>query len=238
MAGIDRYAQLVRALPGQGERVPPGPRPLTRADVATEQRQRILRVVADLIAKRGYADTSTDLIVRRAKVGYGTFYKFFADKEAAFLALFDETFRTTSKLIAAAYVEDAGTRPWSDRLAAAITVFYREIAADPPLWKACLVESLTAGPKVLGRYEAAIQQLAAILDDGRKETKDGSTLPDTLEGTLAGGIVWIAYQRLITGEAAEGLPGLLPEAIQFSLSPYLGETAAAEIAARHADSGA
>jgi AcrR family transcriptional regulator len=67
--------------------VPPGKEPLARADAAADQRRRILRVTADIVAKRGYAGTSTDLIVRRAKVGYGTFYKFFADKEAAFLAL-------------------------------------------------------------------------------------------------------------------------------------------------------
>jgi hypothetical protein len=38
-------------------------------------------VTADLVSKRGYSDTTTELIVRRAKVGYGTFYKFFADKK-------------------------------------------------------------------------------------------------------------------------------------------------------------
>ena len=212
--------------------MPPGKQPLPRDDVAAEQRRRILRVTADLIAKRGYADTSTELIVRRARVGYGTFYKFFADKEEAFVALFDETFDSNSKLIAAAYA-DGEDRPWGDRVAAAIATYYEAIAADPPLWRACLVESLTAGPKVLMRYEGAIQAMGEMLRQGRREAPDAAALPETLEGTLVGGIVWIAYQRLIVGDAAEGLPKLLPEAIQFALSPYLGEERAGAIASRN-----
>jgi AcrR family transcriptional regulator len=214
--------------------VPPGPKPLARKDASAAQRERILRITAELIAKRGYADTTTELIVRRAKVGYGTFYKFFADKEAAFLALFDETFEANSKLIAAAY-GSADSGPWPDRVAEAIRTFYEAIAADPPLWRACLVESLTAGPMVLARQEAAIAQLAEILKPGRAETAEGAELPHTLERTLAGGIVWIAHQRLIVGEAAEALPALLPEAIQFVLSPYLGEEAAVTVANRYTD---
>ena len=220
--------------------MPPGKQPLPRDDVAAEQRRRILRVTADLIAKRGYADTSTELIVRRARVGYGTFYKFFADKEEAFVALFDETFDTNSKLIAAAYGNGADDRPWGDRVTAAIATFYEAIAGDPPLWRACLVESLTAGPEVLMRYEGAIQAMGEMLKQGRREAPDADALPETLEGNLVGGIVWIAYQRLILGDAAEGLPRLLPEAVQFALSPYLGEKAAGDVAKRHlvgADAG-
>lgn len=215
--------------------MPPGPKPLARKDAGAAQRERILRVTAELIAKRGYADTTTELIVRRAKVGYGTFYKFFADKEAAFLALFDETFQTYSRLVADAYGDEADGRPWAERTAEAIRTFFEAIAADPPLWRACLVESLTAGPIVLARQEAAISQLGEILKPGRAESPESAELPDTLERTLAGGIVWIAHQRLIVGEAAEALPKLLPEAIQFVLSPYLGEEAAVAVANGYAD---
>ena len=224
----------MRALPGESRRVPAGSKPLARKDAALEQRRRILRVTADLIAKRGYGGTTTELIVRRARVGYGTFYKFFASKEAAFLALFDETFETTGAVIAAAYGGEGDGRPWAERIGAAIRTFYAAIASDPQLWRACLVEALTAGPEVLGRYESSIRELAGLLRRGREESADAAVLPKALEETLAGGIVWIAYQRLVAGEAATELPALLPEAIQFSLSPYLGEREAAAFAARYA----
>jgi AcrR family transcriptional regulator len=190
--------------------------------------------MADLVAKRGYSDTTTELIVRRAKVGYGTFYKFFPDKEACFLALFDETLEQTSETLEEAYRSADPSTSWAERVAIAIGALYQRITEDPALARACLVESLTAGPAVLARYEAALRQLGLILKPGREHSEAAADLPDTLESTLAGGIVWIAYQRLIVGEA-DRLPGLLPEAVQFALSPYLGEEAAVAVAEHHAD---
>jgi AcrR family transcriptional regulator len=221
----------MRALPGRSQRKPSGPTPVQREAAAIDQRRRILRVAADLVAKRGYADTSTDLIVRRAKVGYGTFYKFFPDKEAAFVALFDDTFERTGAVIAEGYRSQLQAEGWADAVAAALSAFYREIASDPPLWRTCLVESLTAGPAILQRYEEALGHLGALLKGGRSETEAAANLPDTLESTLAGGIVWFAYQRLIVGEGGE-LMGSLPEAVRFALTPYIGESAAVAAASR------
>jgi AcrR family transcriptional regulator len=191
-----------------------------------------MRVTAELVAKRGYQDTTTELIVRRAKVGYGTFYKFFKDKEQCFLTLYDETLEQTDVELTAAYAAGGPDTTWAERVSAAIEALYRRIVEDPALARACLVESLTAGPAVLGRYEASIRRLSGILAPGRTETENGSHLPDTLESTLACGILWIAYQHLIVGES-ERLPSLLPEAIQFALSPYLGEEAAVAVADRY-----
>jgi AcrR family transcriptional regulator len=205
---------------------------VSRDDAAAEQRRRILRVTAQLVAKRGYQDTTTELIVRRAKVGYRTFYKFFKDKETCFLALYDETLERTDSILKAAYASGDPDTPWSSRVAAAIDALYRQIVEDPALARACLVESITAGPAVLSRYEGAIHRLCRILEPGRRESEIGGELPDTLENTLAGGILWIAYQLLIVGETSR-LPDLLPEAIQFALSPYLGEEKAVAAAESH-----
>lgn len=224
----------MRALPGQEEREPPGPRPWSRSDAASQQRHRILRATAELIAKRGYAGTKNDTIVRRARVGYGTFYKFFADKDEAYRALFEETYEVHAPRIAEAFGGPADERPWGDRVAAAIAVFYATIAADPILWKACIVEVLTAGPEVLKRNDEAIESLGEILKFGREEKSAPAILPRSLEATLAGGIVWVAYQRLVLGEA-DKLPGLLSEVVQFSLLPYLGEREAIKVAQRNAD---
>ena len=54
-------------------------------------------------------------------------------------------------------------------------------------------------------------------------------MPERLEETLAGGVLWVINQRLIAGEA-EKLRALLPEALEFLLRPYVGE----EVAAREA----
>lgn len=200
------------------------------------QRRRILRVTAEQVAKRGYAGTKTDVIVKSAKIGYGTFHKFFADKDAAYRALFEETYEAQAARIAEAFGGPDDQRPWADRVAAAVATFYVGIAEDPVLWRACLAEALTAGPEVQQRNEEAIQGLGQILRLGRREKKSKVELPDTLEATLAGGIVWVAYQRLVLDEA-EVLPERLSEVLQFSLAPYLGEAEAIKAAQRNAHLG-
>jgi len=228
------YPRFVRPLPGAEERQPPGPRPWSRADAGEAQRRKILRVTAELIAKRGYAGTKTDTIVKRAHVGYGTFNKFFADKDEAYRTLFEETYDLHSARIAEAFGDAEDERPWADRVAAAIATFYRAIAEDPVLWRACIVEARTAGPEVNRSNEAAIEDLGKILIPGRRQESAPANLPESIETTLAGGIVWIAYQRLVIGEA-ERLPEMLSDALQFVLLPYLGEGGARDAAQRNAN---
>lgn len=200
---------------------------MSRVAAPADQRRRILRAAAALVAKRGYQDTTTELIVRRAKVGYATFYKHFADKEECLLALFDEAWGRTEVAINEAYEEQPGA--WPQKAAAALRTLFELIVADPLLAKACLVETLSAGPTAVARYGAGLKAFDPLLRPGRELNPRGEQLPATLEDTLAGGVLWVAYQRLIVGEA-EKLPQLLPETIEFVLSPYVGEEEAVRVA--------
>ncbi len=117
----------------------------------------------------------------------------------------------------------------TERVQAALLAFFAEIDAEPLIARACLVEVLTAGPAAVERYERALHDVAhPILFPGRALNPHATRLSDSLEDTLAGGIAWIVYQRLVAGEA-ERIPGLLPEALEFVLLPYLGEEEAAPI---------
>lgn len=192
------------------------------------QRERIIGVATELFSKRGYQETPIELLIARAKVGYASFYKYFGDKEGCFLAILDATLEEARERLRAAYSEGEG--PWAERVAAAIAALYELLAENPARSRVCLVEALSAGPAVGARHEAAVTELGGMLLPGRAERQDGERLPDTLETTLAGGIVWIAYQLLVIGEA-DRLPAQVPEAVQFALSPYLGEEAAVRAAA-------
>lgn len=207
--------------------MPAGPLPVSRDAVPADQRRRILKAAAELIAKRGYQGTSAELIVRRAKVGYSTFYKHFADKEECLFAIFDTALARAEQAVGEAYERTEGT--WPEKVAAGLAVLFDHIVAHPQVARVCLVESLTAGPAAVARYEAALRRFDPMLRPGRSCNPRGEGLPDTLEATIGGGVLWIAYQRLIVGEA-EKLPGLLPETIEFVLKPYVGEEEAVRIA--------
>ena len=65
---------------------------------------------------------------------------------------------------------------------------------------------------------------------GREISPQGEELPETLEETIIGGIFWIIYQRIIMGQT-EQIQELLPELVEFALTPYLGAEAAKRAAA-------
>jgi AcrR family transcriptional regulator len=214
----------VRALPGKASRQPPGPEPVSRAEAAADQRRRILEATANLVAERGYAEATIEQIVRRARVGYATFYKHYADKQEAFLALLDAAVERTAYVVEEAYDGEAG--PWPDKVGAGLGALLALAAAHPDVARACLVEAPTAGPEAAARHEAALKRFAPMLRPGRELNPRQDKLPETLEDTLVGGVVWVINQRLIAGEADQ-LRGLLPEALEFLLRPYVGEDVAA-----------
>jgi hypothetical protein len=129
-------------------------------------------------------------------------------------------------------VAAAGERPWPEQVAAALRALFEAIAADPIAARACVVEVLTAGPAAVAHYERALRALHPILRGGRRFHPRAAELPETLEDTLAGGVLWIPYQRLVAGEAGL-VPALLPETIEFVLTPYLGEEEAVRLAEAH-----
>lgn len=208
---------------------------MSRDAVATDQRRRILAATADLVAEHGYQDTTTEMIVRRAKVGYATFYKSYAGKEECFFALLDAATEHTVRRVQEAY--DAERGPWPDRVGAALGALFEEIAAHPEVARACLVDALTAGPEAVARHESTLKRFAPFLRPGRELNPRQAKLPETLEDTLAGGVFWVINQRLIGGEV-DKLRGLLPETLEFVLRPYVGEDQAAREAGEHSSAAA
>ncbi len=204
------------------------PASLTREDVESDQRQRIFRATAELVAKRGYNDVTVQLIVRRARVSFRTFYNHFGSKEEAFLEFFDATFVAIDRRVRGALSAEPEA-PWSRHVAVALRTVFGWIIEEPIIARACIVEGPTAGPSFLGRYAAAGKAFVPLFRAGRELNPHGDQLPATLEETLAGSVLWSAYQRLIIGEV-ERLEQLLPEVIELVLRPYIGRREAAHVA--------
>jgi hypothetical protein len=99
-----------------------------------------------------------------------------------------------------------------------------------------MVEALSAGPAAVEHYEKAQQAFVSLFKLGRDVSPRGTQLPDTLEEAIIGGVFWIVYQRLAVGEAA-AIPELLPELIEFALTPYLGAETARRVGADVGETG-
>ena len=78
---VKPHAQIPSGRRGEGG--------LSKAEVATIQRSRILFAMAEAVADQGYPAVSVADVVRRAGVSRATFYEMFSDKQDCFLAAFD-----------------------------------------------------------------------------------------------------------------------------------------------------
>jgi AcrR family transcriptional regulator len=216
----------MRALPGRASRTSL-PHGITRGTVKEGQRQRILRATGELVAERGYHAVTVELIVKHARVSFKTFYGHFANKEDCFVELFETVMAEAGERMEAAVERERKVgAPWPRQVAAALRALFDVFLADPLIARASIVDAPTVGPVMIDRYQKAMSGLTPLLRQGRGLVPNADELPPTLEDTLAGGLLWSAYQRLIVGEV-DRIETLLPEAVIFVLRPYVGEREAA-----------
>lgn len=190
--------------------------------VAQSQRERMLVAVTALVAEKGYRGTTIEAIAKKARVALSTFYEHFEDKEQCFLAAFDENVADARQVFAE--LVDPG-RPWPEQIATGLEILLEMVVAEPARAKLCLVEAQAAGAAALARYQETLESVAPRLREGRDFTPNAARLPDGLEVAIAGGLAWLVHQRLVS-DRVDDLKALLPEMLQVTLTPYLGQTEA------------
>lgn len=204
----------------------PGREPLPREFIVRHQQLRIIDALAQEVSSKGYSAVTITDVVRRAGIARSTFYENFSSKEDCFLAAQQHAIST-----ALAQVIDAAGEVdyWPQRVKTGLAAFLRYVAEHPALARTCMVEVLAAGPASVRRHEEALQAFASLFKLGRNVSTNGRALPEALEEALIGGISWILYQRLVAAEF-EQVENLLPDLVEFALTPYLGAEAAREVA--------
>lgn len=218
--------QRQRSLAERLAPIPAGRHLVPRALVAENQRERTLLAVTELVAERGYQKTTVELIAKTARVALVTFYEHFENKEASFLAAFDESIATAAQVLAGV-VDEA--RPWPEQISLGLDVLLELVEREPARARLCLVDAQAAGRRALARYQAMLEGLAPKLREGRSFNPRASAMPEGLEVAIAGGLAWLLHRRLLDGRAA-GVRALLPEMLQVTLTPYLGEVEAGRAA--------
>jgi AcrR family transcriptional regulator len=189
---------------------------LPREFVAVRKRRRIMDAMAELCAEQGYEATKIADVVRRAGVARKTLYDNFDGKEEVFLAAFDGAIDDLAGEVEAACEEAGGE--WVDQVAAGLRAFLTFVVEKPAAARMCLIEAVSATPAASTRYNEAVQRFVELL---RRNAPAGKALPETIEETLVGGVAWILHQQIRRGEAERALD-LMPELLDFVLSPYQG----------------
>lgn len=203
-------------------RPPRGRHGLPREVVVRSQRERLLEATIRVVAAKGYRATTVGDLTREAGVSRTTFYELFEDKEACFLAAYDNAVDVLMRRIVAAY--EAEER-WPNRARAGLAALLEALAAEPALGRLALVDIGAAGPAAQRRFRAAVQRLTPLFEEGRDFAPGGRELPANTSRMAIGGVTGLIADELAAGRAKQ-LPELLSDLLFATLVPYIGPDAA------------
>jgi len=221
-------ADSAEGYPPELARLPPGRHGLPREFVTHNQRERLIAGLAEAVAENGYSGTTIAHITRHAAVSRRTFYEHFSSKDECFVAAYDTVMAELRERVSEGFEEASD---WPHTVRSGIGAMLAFLAAEPQLARLSMVEALVAGPVVIEHYDAAIQSFVPYFRSGREGRSPEvlARLSPTTEEALVGGMVSLISRRIIAGKA-EDLEELLPDLVEFTLTPYLGSQEASKIA--------
>jgi AcrR family transcriptional regulator len=202
------------------QQLPKGRHGLSRAFIASNQRERLLDAIANVVAEKGYAATRVADITEYAGVSRKTFYELFTDKEDCFLAAYDAITALLMDRMARALGAVADDS-WEVQVSALLGEFLRFLAAEPAFARMCIVEVLGSGAKGLARRDTAIEAFFPVVDQiPRSQPGADRRLSELTPMFVTGGILEVVYAAIRRGEV-ETLPDLEEDLTRLAFRAYL-----------------
>lgn len=147
----------------------PGRHQLSREEVATNQRDRILRALESVMSEKGYLDTSVADVIKVAGVSRQTFYEQFSCKRDCFVASFE---RRQRSLIDWLEMGSTGASPL-ERFSGMLRNYLTVMSIDPGLSRLYLIGVYAAGPEAIARrfemQQMFVDAMASVLDVSTEE---------------------------------------------------------------------
>jgi AcrR family transcriptional regulator len=198
---------------------------ISRQALEDERRERLLRAMTSVFAKRGYPAATVEHLIAGGKVSMGGFYNYFEGKEDCFVQVFDRVVAQAFERILAAVPAAAD---WPAEATAGLRALVAFAVEQPLPTRIVLIEAQAGGPEAVRRYNATMKAAADFLRRGRAESRAAEKLPENFEDATASGLVWLLQSRLVRGELADA-EELYPQMAKVVLEPYLGSERAARV---------
>jgi AcrR family transcriptional regulator len=131
--------------------LPRGRHGLDFKDLRALRRTRLLQAMMELVAHKGYAQTTVPEVVAAARVSRNAFYEFFDDKEDCFLALCDEYALDLHKILVG--FVSGGT--WQSALRNGLRAYLTWWRERPQFSRACFLELSTVGERAIAQRQRA-----------------------------------------------------------------------------------
>jgi len=202
--------------------LPPGRSHLSSAEVARNQRERIMFATAEIAARKGFTASTIADITSAAHVDRRVFYSHFGDKQQAFLAVHELAIHQIMAVGARAFFSVVS---WPERIWQGILAASQFQATYPTISHMGYVEAHAVGPPAIQRIEDSHRAFAIFLQEGNQHTSDPPSV--TVTEAIIAAIFEIGYHQTRGGHAG-ALTSNAYHATYLALAPYLGPRAANE----------
>jgi AcrR family transcriptional regulator len=194
------------------EALPRGRHGLSREEVETSQRTRLLQATVELGTERGFASLTLTDIVGRAAVARSTFYEHFADKEQCFLEAFDYAAdRVLERVLVIGPPPDGD---FASPVHAYIARLLELVVEEPGLVRVVAADAETLGPAAAERQRAIRSRFAnglvALRDFLRRDDPALGPITQTRALAIVGAITEVLQHTFHTSGIA-ALPALQSE---------------------------
>lgn len=201
------------------DQLPRGRHSLSREQVFSSQRGRMMRAVAVVVAEKGYGATVVENIVSVAGVSRKTFYEHFTDVQDCFLEAYadfgDSILDEVGQEVAV--TDQVG----SAQMMVAYRTIFMVVKEDRELAQAFWLDAISAGPKYLATRERIFGGFAEMLRDGYAQRRQSEPhLPEPLEGSYAaviGMMTEMVVVGLLSGRDLD-VDAMVEDAVTFTLA--------------------
>ncbi len=202
----------------------PGRHKQERRQVTEIQRDRMIAAAMDAVAELGCANLTVAAVISRARVSRKTFYDVFVDREDCLLAAFEYTLENATVSVRDAYLNQPH---WREGVQAALAYLLEIMGQEPGLARLWIIDTLSAGPRVLEHRSQVLDALVAGIDEGRRATNGDRQPPSVMGEGIVGGILAVLHTRLLS-DSDEPLTDLFGPLMYMIALPYLGARKAAD----------
>jgi AcrR family transcriptional regulator len=210
-------------------RLPSGRSDLPRQFIVKSQRERIVDATAAIAAEKGLASLTIPEIAKRANVSHQTFYDIYPSKHDAFLGAQKVGMHQALRIAVEAY--NAHEDDWPRAIAAGLHALVDFLASEPAHAHLSLVDTFAASPEAIEIRGASMRGFAAYLEPGYAlAATRGLDVHPIVSEAVTGGI-WQVFHHYVENDRVAELPSAAPQLTYMALTPFLGPTEAASVAA-------
>lgn len=189
---------------------------MTNPRPTADYRQRLLDALAVVMIRDGFVGAKIQDVVKEARVSLRTFYAEFPNKEAAFLALYQQQTDVVVGLIG----DDLDfSRPWKEVMRMGFERYFNVLVLYPRMTHAITIELATLSQDARVVRQDTLDQYVTLIidlvDQGRAANPDipSRSLTPLMVRAIMGGVIELVFNSVVRDEM-DRLPELIDTATE------------------------